>query len=136
VKSIELDLAGARLRQDVARGDGCASASHQDRRTDQAKQKYPRQQRTEADNTPFPGERIERAPDTLCRQPTLLGAVRRHYQSPDRKEVRMFAGVSIGKILNLVGLHSVIKPGRMRGQIGVLPGPSVGAVCLHYEIDQ
>jgi hypothetical protein len=104
VKSIKLDLTGARLRQDIARGDRCTSGSQEDRRTDQAKQKYPRQQRTKADNTPFPVEQMVRAPETLCRQPTLLRAVRRHYQSPDRKEVRMFTDISIGKILNPIGL--------------------------------
>jgi hypothetical protein len=100
--------------------------------------KHPRQQRTEAYNTLFPVERMERAPDTLCHQPMLLRAVRRHHQTPDRKEVRMFMAISIGKILGPIGFA-------LSYQAAADAGSNWGITCLsvrstpqhlHHEIDQ
>jgi hypothetical protein len=48
MKPLKLDLAGIRLRQDIARDNRCASGSQQDCQTDQGKTKCRLQQAVEA----------------------------------------------------------------------------------------
>ena len=91
MKSVECDLAGAGLRQHIARGERCTSSRQQERRTHQAQQKYPPQLSAKA-NEPFVANRHERAKPE------------EHYHSPDRNEGRMFPDI-LAKIKSLLSFQ-------------------------------
>ena len=89
---LKLELAGAGLRQDVARRNRCATADDNCRKADQAEEHRPGQ-RDAADIAPFPIDRMDRAPNRPHRQATLLRESQGHDQTCNRDDIRRFLGI-------------------------------------------
>ena len=86
VKAFDLYLAGARLRQDVARGDRRASCRQNRYETDQTKKERPPQQ-LGADVTPSLIEGENGALKGLHLQPSDLKVPQRHGQDLGREDI-------------------------------------------------
>ena len=87
MKSVDLDLVGARLRQDVARGDRRASCRQNRYETDQTKKDRPAQHNLGADVTASLIEGENGALKVLHLQPSDLKVPQRHGRGREREDI-------------------------------------------------